>query len=122
MPLIWEPRIITLKVRDFAAVRSFYKAVLSLRVIQDEPGSTVTFDLGNVLIRLVKDDLKDMTENFGNTFELTFTLKNLSDIVEVLHKLHVDYNVEQIGSGQKVDITDPEGRILSFISKSTTPP
>lgn len=98
-------------------MRSFYKAVLSLRVIEDEAGKSVTFDLGNVVLRLVKSELKDMPENFGDTFELTFTLRNIMDIIEVLHKLNVEYDVERIGAGQKINISDPEGRVLSFISK-----
>ena len=53
MPLFWEPRTITLKVRKYDEVRSFYKAVLSLKVLEDDPGLSVAFDLGNILLILV---------------------------------------------------------------------
>lgn len=117
MPLFWEPRIITLKVRNYGEVRSFYKAVLSLKVVDDEPGISATFDLGNILLMLVRDELDKMPDNFGQAVELTFTVKNQNEIVEVLHKLNVEYYVERFGSGQKLSILDPEGRVISFITK-----
>ena len=117
MPLFWEPRTITLKVRNYAEVRSFYKAVLSLKVIEDEPGISVTFDLGNILLILVRDDLGKMPNNFGKTFEMTFIVRNLNEILEGLHKLNVEYEVERMGEGQKLNIQDPEGRVISFITK-----
>ena len=60
MPIFWEPRTITLKVRKYDEVRSFYKAVLSLKVVEDEQGVSVTFDPGNILLILVRDDLGKM--------------------------------------------------------------
>lgn len=117
MPLFWEPRTITLKVRKYAEVRSFYKAVLSLKVVEDEPGISVAFDLGNILLILVRDDLGKMPNNFGKTFEMTFIVRNLNEILEGLHKLNVEYEVERISEGQKLNIQDPEGRIISFITK-----
>ncbi len=117
MPLFWEPRIITLKVKNYEEVRSFYKAVLSLKVIEDEPGVSVTFDLGNILLMIARDDLGDLSDDFGRTFEITFTVKNLNEILEVLHKLSVDYNVEDLGTRHKLNIIDPEGRVISFIGK-----
>lgn len=117
MPLVWEPKIITLKVKNFEEVRSFYKAVLSLRVIDDEPGVSVTFDLGNILLLVVREDMGDMPDDFGRSLELIFAVRSLNDILEVLHKLNVEYDVNSDGSSQRLDIRDPEGRIISFLSK-----
>lgn len=117
MPLFWEPRVITLKVRKYGEVRSFYKAVLSLKVVEDEPGISVTFDLGNIHLVLVRDELDKMPDDLGRTFEMTFNMRSLNEIVEVLQKLNVEYEVEKIGAGQKLNIQDPEGRIISFITK-----
>lgn len=117
MHMLWEPRIITFKVADFETVKSFYKAVLSLRIIEDEPDLYVTFDLGGIKLRLEHDYRMELPEGFGKSTQLIFSVRSTKDILEVLHKLNVDYMLDELPDGKHLDIADPEGRIITFISK-----
>ncbi len=117
MPMLWEPRMITFKVADFENVKSFYKAVLSLRIIEDEPDLFVTFELGGIKLRLEHDYNLKLPENFGISSQIIFSVRSIRDILEVLHKLNVDYMLDELPDGKHLDIVDPEGRMITFISK-----
>lgn len=117
MPMRWEPTEITFRARDFENVKSFYKAVLALRVIEDEPESYVKFELGTLSLRLERFDDTSLPEDYGKAMQLYFKVRSTRDILEVLNKLNVDYNLQRFSDGVKLDISDPEGRIITFLSK-----
>ena len=117
MPMLWEPKIITFKVRDYDAVRSFYKAILALRILEEDPNYSVTFELGSLKLRLEKHDLGDLPENFGRSCELVFNVRSTKDIIEVLEKLNVEYSIEAVDDQKLLAMVDPEGRMITLRSK-----
>lgn len=117
MYMLWEPKVIIFKVSDYEAVRSFYKAVLLLRIIDEEYGEYVEFDLGTSVLRLVYDPNLNLPEYFGKSSQIVFKVRSTVDILDALHKLNVDYALDELPDGRHLDIADPEGRIITFISK-----
>lgn len=117
MPIKRVPAEIVFKAKDFDTVKSFYKAVLSLRVVDDEPESYVKFELGSLILRLEKTDFSDLPDNFGRTTQLYFKVYSIRELVETLNKLNVDYSIERETDGMRLDIEDPEGRMITFLSK-----
>lgn len=117
MPNSWEPASIIFKVGDFDSVKSFYKAVLSLRIVEEEQDRSVTFQLGSLTLRLEKYDLRDLPSDFGRVESITFNVRSVGDLLEVLDKLNVDYSLSEFNGRKHLDIADPEGRVMTFISK-----
>lgn len=117
MHMLWEPKEIIFKVNNLDIVRSFYKAVLLLRIIDEEHGEFVTFDLGTAVLRFEFDGNMGLPEDFGKASQIVFKVRNIADILEALHKLNVDYMLDELPNGRHLDIADPEGRVITFLSK-----
>lgn len=117
MHMLWEPKVMIFKVSDFESVRSFYKAVLLLRIIDEEQGKFVTFDVGHAILKLEYDDELDLPGDFGKATQLVFKVRSLKDMLDALRKLNVDYNLDEFDDGWHLDVADPEGRLMTFISK-----
>ncbi len=117
MYMLWEPKEIIFKVNDLGRVRSFYKAVLLLRILEEEQDKYVIFDLGSALLKFEYGGDMDLPEDFGKASQIVFKIRSVADILEALHKLGVDYTIEDFSDGRQLDIADPEGRIITFLSK-----
>lgn len=117
MYMIWEPQEIIFKVMDLDRVRSFYKAVLQLRIIEEEKDEYVYFDLGTAKLKLEYERYLQLPDDFGKANQIIFKVRSTIDILETLNKLNVDYVLDELPDGRHLDIADPEGRIITFISK-----
>lgn len=117
MYMVWEPKVIIFRVADYDTVRSFYKAVLLLRILEEEPGQHVEFDLGTAKLRLEYEPRMGLPKDFGKASQIVFQVRSTMDILEALNKLNVDYVQDEFADGKHLDIADPEGRIITFISK-----
>lgn len=118
MPMLWEARVITFKVGDFETVRSFYKAVLLLKVIEEEPGEYVIFDLENIKLGLERDSDILLPVDVRSWCSITIFVRSLNDILENLRRLNVDHDLHTEGKYQRLEIPDPEGRVITFVVSS----
>lgn len=116
MPIQWEPNEIVFKTGDFDTVKSFYKAVLSLKVIDDEFSSHIEFELGHLTLRLEREDFSGLPADCGRSVQLYFKVYSVKGLVETLNKLNVDYSIERGADETRLDVVDPEGRIMTFLS------
>lgn len=117
MGMTWEPREIVLKVRDLVSTRSFYKAVLSMGLIDEEPGYSATFELGPLRLVLEKDELEELPERYGHATRIVLGVRSLTDLVESMNKLNAEYMIEDLGDRKRLDIADPEGHRITIMSK-----
>lgn len=117
MYMVWEPKVIIFRSIDYDAVRSFYKAVLLLRIINEEQGEFVEFDLGSAILRIEHEPRLGLAGDFGRATQIVFNVRSTADIMEALYKLNVEHAKAEMEDGKHLDIADPEGRIITFISK-----
>lgn len=117
MSMFWEAQMITFKVKDFENVRSFYKAVLSLRILEEEPGLFVVFELGNIKLGLEKEEGElDTPEIVPIWCNLTVHVRSMTDIIESVRALGVEYNLYTVEDLRKLEVSDPEGHMLTFVA------
>ena len=106
-------RVVTCSCADLSATRRFYVDRLGFSPLSEAPGREVLVNVGTFRLRLVPAD--DTAPPPGRGLALSFRVHDLGRTSRELERRGVPFDVFTArGSGDVVEIHDPDGRRLRF--------